>query len=83
MSAFVQAFVVIHGRPQLRPSLRILPRVTLAAAAGLTPPLLSGAPTIARLVLSILLFGAVLLFTRALPRELLDLLPRARPSQSS
>jgi O-antigen/teichoic acid export membrane protein len=83
MSAFVQAFVVIHGRPQLRPSLRILPRVTLAAAAGLTPLLLSGAPTIARLVLSILLFGAVLLFTRALPRELLDLLPRARPSQSS
>ncbi len=37
-----QAFAVIHRRPQLRPSLRVVPRVTLAAALGLIPLALTG-----------------------------------------
>ena len=37
-AAVVQAAVVVRHRPQLRPSLRILPFVALAAAGGAPPP---------------------------------------------
>jgi O-antigen/teichoic acid export membrane protein len=77
-AAVVQAVAVFRSRPQLRPSARALPRVALAAGAGLIPLALIGAgvPTIVQLVLSTVLFGTVLLALRALPRELLDLIPR-------
>lgn len=71
----VQAVVVVRGRPQLRPSLRVVP-VVLASALGLLPLALTGLPDIVRLCLSTLLFGGCLLATRAIPREALDLLPR-------
>ena len=74
VAAIGQAAAVCWGRPALRPSLRIVPRVALAAAAGLTPLALTPLPTIARLALSTALFGAVALLTRAFPPELLDLL---------
>ena len=70
-----QALAVIHRRPQLRPSLRVVPRVALAAALGLVPLALVGIPDIVRLCISTVLFGACLLATRALPPELLDLVP--------
>lgn len=80
-SGIVHAAAVVRGRPQLRPSLRILPRVGLAAAAGLLPLALvaAGVPTVALLVLSTLLFGATLLLLRAFPPELLELVPAAGP----
>ncbi len=67
----VQARAVIRGRPQLRPSARILPRVALAATMGLTPLALvsMGVPTIALLALSTTLFVAVLFALRAFPVE--------------
>ncbi len=70
-----QALAVIHRRPQLRPSLRVVPRVALATALGLIPLALLGIPDIVRLCISTALFGACLLATRALPAELLDLVP--------
>lgn len=70
-----QALAVVHRRPQLRPSLRVVPRVALAAALGLIPLALLGIPDIVRLCISTALFGACLLATRALPPELLDLIP--------
>jgi len=75
--AIVQAFAVVHGRPQLRPSLRVLPRVALAAALALSPLALTGVgvPTVGLVALSSVLFGATALLTRAFPRELLDLVP--------
>lgn len=76
--AVAQAVVVVRGRPQLRPSLRIVPPVALASALGLAPLALTGLPDIVRLCLSTALFGGVLLLTRAIPREALDLLPRPR-----
>ncbi|MGH2865041.1 MAG: oligosaccharide flippase family protein [Solirubrobacteraceae bacterium] len=84
-AAIVQGLAVVRGRPQLRPSSRILPRVTLAAAFGLAPLALAGVgiPTIGRLALSSALFAGVALLTRAFPRELLDVLPRARGLQGS
>ncbi len=66
---------VVHGRPALRPSLRVLPRAALAGAVGLVPIAFTGVPVIVRLLASTALFGACVLATRALPPELLDLLP--------
>jgi O-antigen/teichoic acid export membrane protein len=69
----VQCLAVVRGRPQLRPSLRIVPLVALAAALGLAPLALGGVPVIVRVVLSSGLFGVTLLLTRAFPSELADL----------
>jgi O-antigen/teichoic acid export membrane protein len=80
-AAVAQALAVIRGRPQLRPSARILPRVAIAAAIALLPLLLvgTGVPTIALLILSNALFGVTALAVRAFPAELMDLLPRIGP----
>lgn len=77
LGGVVQAYAVVRGRPQFKPSLRILPRVAIAAAAGLLPFALGGIPTIPRLAISTTLFLASLLLLRAFPEELLDLLPRS------
>jgi Na+-driven multidrug efflux pump len=74
--ALVQAYAVVRDRPRLRPSLRTLPCVLLAAGVGLVPLAFTGLPVIVRLVMSTTLFGAVILSARALPRELLDVAPR-------
>jgi O-antigen/teichoic acid export membrane protein len=75
VAAGLQALAVVRGRPDLRPSLRVVPRVVLAAAVGLTPLALTGLPVILRLALSTFLYGIVVLALRALPNELLSLLP--------
>ncbi len=81
LAALACAVAVIRGRPDLRASPRVWPKVALAALAALSPLLIDGLPIILRLVLSSLLYGAVLALTRALPAELKALLPlpRARP----
>jgi O-antigen/teichoic acid export membrane protein len=73
--AIVQAIAVVRGRPELRPSMRSVPFIALAAGVGLLPLALTGLPVIVRLVISTTLFVGVILTTRAFPRELLDLLP--------
>jgi O-antigen/teichoic acid export membrane protein len=80
-AAILQALAVVAGRPALRPSLRVLPRVALASAAGLAPLALAsaGVPTILCLAASTVLYAVVLLLVRALPRELLDLVPPLGP----
>jgi O-antigen/teichoic acid export membrane protein len=70
-----QATVVIWGRPQLRPSLRVVPRATLATALGLTPLAMGGVPIVARLAISTGLFAGTLVATRALPSELRAVMP--------
>jgi O-antigen/teichoic acid export membrane protein len=76
--AITQCALVVRRRPRLRPSLRILPGVALAAALGIAPLALTGIPVIARLAISSTLFVGALLLTRAYPPELLDLLPGLR-----
>jgi hypothetical protein len=83
MLAITQCLAVVHRRPRLRPSLRVVPGVVLASALGLAPLTLSGIPVIARLVISTALFAATLLVTHAYPPELLDLLPGARALNSN
>jgi lipopolysaccharide exporter len=79
-AAFAGAVVLLRGRPHLRPSLRVLPKVALAVAAGATPMLLVGVPVAGRLALSTCLYAAVLLWRGALPPDLGELLGRRRVS---
>lgn len=76
LGAIVTPLLVVRGRPRLRPSLRVVPRVALAAALGLAPLALTGLPVVVRLVISTALFGTTLVVTRALPEELRALIPR-------
>jgi O-antigen/teichoic acid export membrane protein len=85
-AALLNGAVLIRGRPALRPRLRVVPRVALAAAIGSIALIIPGVPSILRVVLTTALYGAVLLATRAFPPELLDLLPpgvRARWQRTS
>lgn len=75
VGAIVQAATVIHGRPHMRPSLRVVPRVAIATTVALTPLALTGIPVILRLLLSTCLYGIVVLGLRTLPAELASLLP--------
>jgi len=75
--AIGNALLVVRGRPLLSPSLRILPKVALAAALGLAPMAMAGVPVIVRLLISTTLFACTLAFTRALPPELTALLPKS------
>jgi O-antigen/teichoic acid export membrane protein len=77
-AAVAGAFVLTRGRPHLRPSLQALPKVAAAALLGAGPALLTGVPVIGRIVLSTLLYAAALLVLRALPPDLLEILPFAR-----
>jgi O-antigen/teichoic acid export membrane protein len=78
IAAIAGAVLLMRGRPHLRPSLRILPTVALAAAAGATPMLLTGVPVLGRVALSTCLYGTVLLWRRAFPPDLGELLWRKR-----
>jgi O-antigen/teichoic acid export membrane protein len=81
--ALADCLAVIHRRPQLRPSLRIVPGVALAAALGLAPLALTGIPVIVRLLISTALFGGAVLVTHAYPRELVELVPGLRARAAS
>lgn len=75
-AAMLTALVLLRRRPALRPRLRAIPRVALAAGIGSIPLWVGGLPSIARLVLSTVLYGSVLMVTRAFPPELSSLIPR-------
>ena len=77
-NAVVGLRMLAHGRAHLTPSLRAVPKVTLALALAASPALLPvGEP--ARVALSLAVYLLALLATRALPAELLALVPRRRP----
>ena len=73
--ALADCLALIHRRPQLRPSLRIVPGVALAAALGLAPLALTGVPVIARLLdLDCRCSVRAVLVTHAYPPELIELI---------
>jgi len=74
-NAIIGAWLLAHGRAHLRPSLRVLPKVAIAIAIAATPALLDISEP-ARVAISAALYVLALLALRALPSELLDLLPR-------
>jgi hypothetical protein len=73
--AIGSGLLLVHGRPDLRPSLRVVPRVGVAAVLGATPALAEGLPILVRVLLSTFIYGVVLISLKALPVELLALVP--------
>ncbi len=76
VAAIGNGLLLVRGRPHLAPSLRVVPRVALAALLGAAPALLDGLPVVLRLLLSTVVYAAVLLALKAPPPELLTLVPR-------
>jgi O-antigen/teichoic acid export membrane protein len=79
-NAIVGAWLLAHGRAHLRPSLRVLPKVAIAIAIAAAPALIDVSEP-ARVAISAALYLLALVLLRALPSELLALLPsRLRPT---
>ena len=55
--------------------MRVVPLVALAALLGATPALASDLPIVVRVLLSTAIYAVVLIALRALPAELLELVP--------
>ena len=72
--AVVGARVLVHGRPHLAPSLRVVPKVVVAIGLAALVALLPLSEPL-RVLLSAAIYVAALLALRALPSELLALLP--------
>ncbi len=65
----------VRGHPELRPRLGITLKVALATAPAVVLALLSGIPSLARAVLALAAYGLLIVLTRAVPAEVLELLP--------
>ncbi len=76
-NAIIGAWLLSHTRRHLRPSLRALPKVAVAAALAATPALMAISEP-AQVALSGVIYLLALLALRALPSELLALLPANR-----
>jgi O-antigen/teichoic acid export membrane protein len=67
--------VLVRGHRELRPRLGIVVKVVLAAAPAVVLALLPGVPSLARALLALLAYGLVIVLTRAVPEEAIELLP--------
>jgi O-antigen/teichoic acid export membrane protein len=74
--ALAYLLVSVRRRPDLRPGLRVAPRVLAAAAPAIAIPLALGLPALPGTVLSAGLYVTLLLLLRAVPAELWDALTR-------
>lgn len=66
---------LVKGHPELRPRPGIVFKVALAAAPAVVVALLSGVPSLVRAVLALAVYGLLIVLTRAVPAEVLGLLP--------
>jgi O-antigen/teichoic acid export membrane protein len=66
---------LLHGFPELRLKLAIIPKVALAATPGIALAFASSMPSLLRALLALGAYGLLIALTRALPGELLELLP--------
>jgi O-antigen/teichoic acid export membrane protein len=76
--AVIGARVLISGREHLRPSMRVVPKVAVALSLAALPALLP-IPEAAQIAVSGLIYIVLLAILRALPSELLALIPHRRP----
>jgi len=79
--AVIGLLLLVRGRPHLRPPLAVVPKVALAALAGAAPLLAPGLPDPLQVLISTCIYGVVLLVLRAVPREVLVLIPRRSPRE--
>jgi O-antigen/teichoic acid export membrane protein len=66
---------LVRTRRELRPKLGIVLKVFLAAAPAVALALLAGVPSLVRTLLALCAYGLVIVLTRAVPPEVLELLP--------
>jgi O-antigen/teichoic acid export membrane protein len=71
---------LVRGRPELRPRLSVLVKVLVAAAPAAVLATVPDLPSLVRALLALAVYAIVILLTRAVPAELLEL---ARPSRGS
>ncbi len=74
--ATAYAVLLMRGRPDLRPSPRVVPRVLLASAVAVGAGLLPGLPELVRLGLATAVFCGSALALGVVPREVLGLIRR-------
>ncbi len=77
---------LLRGHPEYRPALGVAGKVALAAAPGLAIVIALNLTSFVSLVLALVLYGLLILLTKAAPRELLELVPglgRNRSPRSS
>jgi O-antigen/teichoic acid export membrane protein len=67
--------VLVRGHRELRPRLVIVAKVALAAVPAVVLALLPGVPSLVRALLALLAYGLVIVLTRAVPEEAIELLP--------
>jgi O-antigen/teichoic acid export membrane protein len=66
---------LVRAAPKLRPRLGVLAKVALASLPAAALALGPALPSLARMLLALGAYGLVILLTRAVPREVLELLP--------
>jgi len=73
-------YVVAIARrsPELRPRLNVMPKVVLAAVPAVALAVLPALPSVARLALALVVYGLVIVLTRAVPAEVVEIIPRPR-----
>ena len=64
-----------RGHPEYRPRFGVVPKVVLSAIPALLLVLVSGLTSLEQLLIGLLAYGILILLTRAVPREFLELLP--------
>ena len=73
--ALASLLALLHGHPEFRPKLVVVFKVALAAAPAVVLALLSGVPSLVRTLLALAVYGLLIIITRAVPAEVLELLP--------
>lgn len=66
---------LVRARPQLRPRAGIVLKVALATAPAVAVALAPGVPSLARMLLTLSVYAALIVLTRAAPGELIALVP--------
>jgi len=66
---------LLHSHPELRPKLGIVLKVALATAPAVALALLPDVPSLVRTLLALAVYGLLIVLTRAVPAEVLELLP--------
>jgi O-antigen/teichoic acid export membrane protein len=69
---------LVRARPDLRPDLRVVPKVVVAAGAAIAVAVVSGLPALPATLVAGVVYAAAILALRAVPDELIELIPRRR-----
>ncbi len=67
---------LIRGHPEYRPRLGVVPKVALAAAPGFAVVIALDLSSFEAMLIALAAYGLLILLTQAVPRELLELVPR-------